>query len=141
MTDGIAEEALHLTAAMQYCGSPSVVRTTWAMMEMDGRDLAKHFYGSMFPPEGQGVASYEKSAEALRDAVRRPRKKRVELEHWVKPRTLCGVIARSMVSLSRRPEWSDLLRALFESLSFTLEQGEKEGCSSKSSGASETRRK
>ncbi len=30
-----------------------------------------------------------------------------------------------MVSLSRRPEWSGLLRAFFESLSFTLEQGEK----------------
>ncbi len=76
----------------------------------------------MFPPEGQGVASYEQSAEALRDAVQRLRKKRVGLERWVKLRTLW---TRSMVSLRRHRRRAGLLRALFESLSLMLEQGEK----------------
>ncbi|KAH9956725.1 CHAT domain-containing protein [Russula dissimulans] len=38
-----ADEALHLTAAMQYCGFRSVVGTLWAMADTDGRDLADHF--------------------------------------------------------------------------------------------------
>ncbi|KAH9952668.1 CHAT domain-containing protein [Russula dissimulans] len=40
-----ADEALHLTAAMQYCGFRSVVGTLWAMADTDGRDLADHFMG------------------------------------------------------------------------------------------------
>ncbi|KAH9952665.1 CHAT domain-containing protein [Russula dissimulans] len=40
-----ADEALHLTAAMQYCGFRSVVGTLWAMADMDGRDLAGQFMG------------------------------------------------------------------------------------------------
>ena len=39
------DEALHLTAAMQYCGFRSVVGTLWAMADTDGRDLSAHFYG------------------------------------------------------------------------------------------------
>jgi len=35
------DEALHLRAAMQYCGFRSVVGTTWAMAGTDGRDLAE----------------------------------------------------------------------------------------------------
>ncbi|KAI9444052.1 hypothetical protein H4582DRAFT_2071649 [Lactarius indigo] len=37
--ESIADEALHLTAAMQYCGFRSVVVTMWAMADTDGRDL------------------------------------------------------------------------------------------------------
>jgi CHAT domain-containing protein len=85
LTDGsIADEALHLTAAMQYCGFRSVVGTMWAMADTDGRDLAEHFYKSMFLSEDQGVPNYERSAKALRDAVQTLRReKRVSLERWV----------------------------------------------------------
>jgi CHAT domain-containing protein len=81
-----ADEALHLTAAMQYCGFRSVVGTMWAMADMDGPDLAKNFYESVFSGQRQGVPYYEKTAEALRDAVVKLRSKRgrgMTLERWV----------------------------------------------------------
>jgi hypothetical protein len=46
------DEVLHLTAAMQHCGFRSVVRTIWAMADMDGRDLCKRFYKLMFEEKG-----------------------------------------------------------------------------------------
>ena len=82
--DSVADEALHLTAAMQYCGFRSVVGTMWEMADMDGQDLAKHFYRSLFSSQDPGMPYYERSAEALRDATQRLRVKRgVELERWV----------------------------------------------------------
>ncbi|KAI0248477.1 CHAT domain-containing protein [Lactifluus subvellereus] len=85
LTDGsIADEALHLTAAVQYCGFRSVVGTMWAMADTDGRDLAGYFYKSMFSSEDQGVPYYERSAKSLRDATQKLRRgKRVGLERWV----------------------------------------------------------
>ncbi|KAI0247156.1 CHAT domain-containing protein, partial [Lactifluus subvellereus] len=69
LTDGsIADEALHLTAAMQHLGFRSVVGTMWAMADTDGRDLAEHFYTSMFSGEDESLPYYELSANALRDA-------------------------------------------------------------------------
>lgn len=80
----IPDEALHLTAAMQYCGFRSAVGTLWAMADVDGRDLAEHFYKRVFAREERVVGLGERSARALRDAVRRLRKKRgVSLERWV----------------------------------------------------------
>ena len=56
LTEGsIADEGLHLTAAVQYCGFRSVVGTMWAMADQDGGDLAKHFYDSMFSNYDPGV--------------------------------------------------------------------------------------
>ncbi|KAH8995798.1 CHAT domain-containing protein [Lactarius hatsudake] len=86
LTDGSsADEALHLAAAVQYCGFRSVVGTMWAMANEDGQVVAKHFYKSMFPREqGEPVPYYKRSAGALRDAVKKLRKKRgVTLERWV----------------------------------------------------------
>ncbi|KAI9452963.1 CHAT domain-containing protein [Lactarius psammicola] len=87
LTDGSsADEGLHLAAAVQYCGFRSVVGTMWAMANQDGPDLAKHFYKSMFPKREQGelVPYYKRSAGALRDAVKKLRKKRgITLERWV----------------------------------------------------------
>ncbi|KAI0249953.1 CHAT domain-containing protein [Lactifluus subvellereus] len=85
LTDGsIADEALHLTAAMQHCGFRSVVGTMWAMADTDGRDVAEHFYKSMFSGGDQSTPYYERSAKALRDAVRKLRRKgRVGMERWV----------------------------------------------------------
>ena len=80
----IADEALHLTAAMQYCGFRSVVGTMWEMADTDGRDLARNFYKSLFSSEEPGVPYYERTAGALRVATQKLRKKRgISLERWV----------------------------------------------------------
>ena len=82
--ESVADEALHLTAAMQYCGFRSVVGTMWEMADTDGRDLAKNFYKSLFSDQDSSVPHYERSAGALRDAVQKLRRKRgVNLERWV----------------------------------------------------------
>jgi len=85
LTEGsIADEGLHLTAAVQYCGFRSVVGTMWAMADQDGGDLAEHFYESMFSADQPDVPYYERSVRALRDAVRAVRKKKkLPLEQWV----------------------------------------------------------
>ena len=69
--ESVSDEALHLTAAMQYCGFRSVVGTMWAMADTDGRDLAKYFYKSLFSSQDSSVPYYERSAEALRDATQK----------------------------------------------------------------------
>ena len=82
--ESIADEGLHLTAAMQYCGFRSVVGTMWEMADTDGRDLAKSFYESLFCEQDAGVPHYERSAHALRDATQKLRRKRgITLERWV----------------------------------------------------------
>jgi CHAT domain-containing protein len=82
----IVDEGLHLAAAVQYCGFRSVVGTMWAMADVDGEDLAKQFYKNMFRRSQKGVSVlyYERSAESLRDAVKKLRRKRgITLERWV----------------------------------------------------------
>ena len=83
LTDGsIADEALHLTAAMQHCGFRSVVGTMWEMEDTDRRDVAEHFY--MFSGGDESIPYYERSAKVLRDAVQKLRReKRVGMERWV----------------------------------------------------------
>jgi CHAT domain-containing protein len=82
--ESIADEALHLAAAMQYCGFRSVVGTMWAMADIDGRDLARNFYAQVFSVEGDELRYYELTAEALRDVVKFLRgKKGMTLERWV----------------------------------------------------------
>ncbi|KAH9028200.1 CHAT domain-containing protein [Lactarius pseudohatsudake] len=82
--DSVADEALHLTAAMEYCGFRSVVGTMWEMADTDGRDLAKNFYKSLFSSQETSVPYYEGSAGALRDATQKLRGKRgITLERWV----------------------------------------------------------
>ena len=82
----VADEVLHLTAAMQYCGFRSVVGTMWAMADTDGTDLSKHFYKAIFADKAyqNGVRYHERSARALHSAVKKLRKKRgMTLERWV----------------------------------------------------------
>jgi CHAT domain-containing protein len=83
--ESLSDEALHLTTAMLQCGFRSVVGTMWAMVNKDGRDLAKNFYESVFSPtESQGVRYHERTAEALRDALVKLRRSReMTLERWV----------------------------------------------------------
>jgi tetratricopeptide (TPR) repeat protein len=84
--DSIADEGLHLAAAMQFCGFRSVIGTMWAMADTDGADLSKHFYKPIFS-ESTGrrrVPYYERSARVLQSAVKKLRKKRgITLERWV----------------------------------------------------------
>ena len=82
----IVDEGLHLAAAVQYCGFRSVVGTMWAMADVDGEDLAKQFYKNIFrrSRKEESVLYYERSAKALRDAVKKLRRKRgITLERWV----------------------------------------------------------
>jgi CHAT domain-containing protein len=85
--ESIADEGLHLSAAVQYSGFRSVVGTMWAMADDDGPVLVEHFYASVFSDKWKGVAYYERTAEALRDAVQMLRsfrgKKKVTTERWV----------------------------------------------------------
>jgi CHAT domain-containing protein len=82
--ESISDEVLHLAAAMQFCGFRSVVGTMWAMADIDGRDLARRFYQSVFSNEGQEGRYYERTASALRDAVGSLRRKGgITLERWV----------------------------------------------------------
>jgi CHAT domain-containing protein len=84
----IADEALHLAAAMQYSGFRSVVGTMWAVVDDDGPELAKHFYKTISSNQGKNVPAYRRSARALRNAVQKLRqkgkqKRAVSLERWV----------------------------------------------------------
>lgn len=84
--ESIADEALHLTAAMQYCGFRSVVGTMWALADTDGRFIAENFYKQVFSSrkKWQGVPYYERTAKALRNAVRNLRREDgITLERWV----------------------------------------------------------
>ena len=82
--ESIADEGLHLTAAVQYCGFRSVVGTMWEMADIDGPDLVGNFYRSVFSDRQPDLPYYERTAEALRDAVRNLRRKRnMTLERWV----------------------------------------------------------
>ena len=89
LTEGsVADEGLHLTAAMQYCGFRSVVGTMWAMADTDGADLSNHFYKTIFSDNlkasQSGVPYHERTAGALQTAVNKLRRKRgVTLERWV----------------------------------------------------------
>ena len=82
--ESIADEGLHLAAAVQYIGFRSVVGTMWAMVDIDGPVLTESFYQSVFSDKWQGVPYYERTAEALRDAVKNLRRRRkMTLERWV----------------------------------------------------------
>jgi len=83
-TESIADEGLHLAGAVQYCGFRSVVGTMWEMADVDGPDLAGNFYRSVFSNRWGWMPHHERTAEALRDAVKVLRRKRnMTLERWV----------------------------------------------------------
>ena len=81
------DEVLHRSRKVQYCGFRSVVGTMWAMADEDGRDLAEYFYKALFSTSAgreQGAPYHERSAKALRFAVKKLRRtRRITLERWV----------------------------------------------------------
>ncbi|KAF9063079.1 CHAT domain-containing protein, partial [Rhodocollybia butyracea] len=44
----VHDEVIHLAAAMQFCGFRSVVGTMWEMADVDGPEMVKDFYESVF---------------------------------------------------------------------------------------------
>ena len=82
--ESLADEGLHLSAAVQYSGFRSVVGTMWAMADVDGPDLTGEFYRLVFSNRWKGTTYYGRTAAALRDAVKYlRRRKKVTLERWV----------------------------------------------------------
>ena len=85
--ESIPDEALHLSAAVQYSGYRSVIGTLWGMGDSDsvddGQDLARAVLLSMFSGNGGEGPYYERSARALRDAVQQMRRNGVPLVRWV----------------------------------------------------------
>ena len=74
----VADEVLHLVAAMQNCGFCSVVGTMWAMADTDRADLSKYFYKTLFSDKADqnGVQYHERTARALQITLKKLRKKR-----------------------------------------------------------------
>ena len=88
LTEGsVADESLHLAAAMQCCGFRSVAGTMWDMADTDGADLSKHFYETVFSDNlkasQNGVPYYERTAGALQISLKKLRERGVTLERWV----------------------------------------------------------
>jgi CHAT domain-containing protein len=73
--ESIPDEALHLSAAVQYSGFRSVIGTLWEMDDSvgDGKDLVTAVLSSMFSEKEGEEPYYERSARALRDAVQQMR--------------------------------------------------------------------
>ena len=56
----------------------------WAMADADGQGLARDFYSEVFSDTTREERYYERTANALRDAVVKLRRKRnTTLERWV----------------------------------------------------------
>jgi tetratricopeptide (TPR) repeat protein/CHAT domain-containing protein len=75
-------EAIHLAAALQFCGFRSVVGTLWAMADIDGPDVAEDFYGYMLR-EPRGAGDFRDSAMALNHATRAMRKRGIPIDRWI----------------------------------------------------------
>jgi CHAT domain-containing protein len=82
--ESIPDEALHLSAAVQYSGYRSVIGTLWEIDDSvdGGQDLAKAVLLSMFSEKEGEEPYYERSARALRDTVQQMRCN-LPLVRWV----------------------------------------------------------
>jgi CHAT domain-containing protein len=79
--DSTPDEALHLAAALQFCGFRSVVGTLWSMTDKDGPDVAEDFYRYIF--RNSGGVDFRDSAAALNHATQVMRSKRVPMDRWI----------------------------------------------------------
>ena len=73
------DEALHLTASLQFAGFRSVVGTLWAMPDEYGPDVAEAFYSNLL---GTNEPKAPSSAHALHRAVANLRRRRVPTSQW-----------------------------------------------------------
>jgi hypothetical protein len=82
LTDGsIPDEALHLSAAVQFSGFRSVIGTMWGMDD-GGQGLAEAIYSSMFSGNDGDEAYHERSSSALQHAVQQMRQRCLPLARW-----------------------------------------------------------
>ncbi|KAF9062546.1 CHAT domain-containing protein [Rhodocollybia butyracea] len=85
--DSVHNEVIHLAAAMQFCGFRSVVGTMWEMADVDGPEMVKDFYSSVFSNLDEDPSRCNEvgvQARALADAIKKMRaRKGVTLERWV----------------------------------------------------------
>ncbi|KAL5525273.1 hypothetical protein ACEPAF_9143 [Sanghuangporus sanghuang] len=87
------DEALHLAAAMQFCGFRSVVGTMWQLLDKDGPYLASAVYWYLMRDLEDGEVRFKRAAAAVREAALRLRERgdegpdgrKVEImaERWV----------------------------------------------------------
>ncbi|KAF9048150.1 CHAT domain-containing protein [Rhodocollybia butyracea] len=84
---GVHNEVIHLAAAMQFCGFQSVVGTMWEMADIDGPEMVKDFYSSVFSNSKEDPSRCNEigvQARALAEATKKMRgRKGVTLERWV----------------------------------------------------------
>ena len=69
------DEALHLAAAMQFCGFKSVVGTMWQLLDRDGPFLSRNVYMYLKHSSGQGEARHKSAAAAVRAAAVKTRER------------------------------------------------------------------
>ncbi|OCB86599.1 hypothetical protein A7U60_g6277 [Sanghuangporus baumii] len=69
------DEALHLSAAMQFCGFRSVVGTMWELLDSDGPYLAGVVYGCLMLDLEDGEIRFKKAAAAVQEAALRLKEK------------------------------------------------------------------
>ncbi|KAF9062535.1 CHAT domain-containing protein [Rhodocollybia butyracea] len=83
----VHDEVIHLAAAMQFCGFRSVVGTMWEMADVDGPEMVKDFYASVFSNLEEDPSRCNEigvQARALAAAIKKMRgRKGVTLERWV----------------------------------------------------------
>lgn len=87
------DEALHMAAAMQFCGFRSVVGTMWQLLDSDGPILADAVYMHLMRDLEEGEIRYKRAAAAVREAALNLRSRRdwsdlgeeveVMAERWV----------------------------------------------------------
>ncbi|OCB90915.1 TPR-like protein [Sanghuangporus baumii] len=87
------DEALHLAAAMQFCGFRSVVGTMWKLLDRDGPFLVRTVYAYMMLDLEEGEIRFKRAAAGMRQAALKlrdrgdeePNGRRVDImaERWV----------------------------------------------------------
>jgi CHAT domain-containing protein len=68
--DNTPDEAIHLAAALQFCGFRSVVGTLWEMADVDAPDVAEDMFR-----EPASAGDFRDAAVALNHATRDMRKR------------------------------------------------------------------
>jgi CHAT domain-containing protein len=76
------DEALHLAAAIQFCGFCSVVGTLWSMNDACGPHVASSFYHFLLR-NGSEKVNLKDSAQALNMATRELRSNGVKPGQWI----------------------------------------------------------
>ncbi|KAK5947929.1 hypothetical protein OHC33_011034 [Knufia fluminis] len=78
----LRDESLHLAAALQMAGIPSVVGTWWKIMDDKATEMARTFYKNLVKGQVGIVAGQGNAARALHDAVVKTRNEGVDPFIW-----------------------------------------------------------